>query len=491
MSLSTNSQRRALLGASLSILLAACTTVGPDFQRPGAPVAQGYAMSGDAAPDMARLDPDKAASGPWWTALGSAQLDQVIRQAIKDSPTLDEADATLRQARSALAQARGEAGPQADLNAGVHRERANLQAFGFTGFGDVQLENPTFSLYSVGGGIGYDLDLFGGERRRLEGAAARTEAQARRADAAYLSLTANVALQAVTIATLQAQIEATEQMIAADEANIELVRKANALGGSTSTARVAAQSQLEQDRTLLPPLHAQLAAARHALAVLVGHAPADWTAPDFRLADLNLSAPTPVALPSQLVRRRPDILAAEADLHAATADIGVATADLYPKIRLTASVAQGSLKPADLFSYDASGWDLGAGLTAPLFNGGALKARRQQAREAATAASARYQQTVLTAFAQVADALSALSADEESFAAHTRSLAQADETLRLARVAYERGGGAFLGVLDAQRRVNESQSSLARARGQRLADTVRLFAATGADWRSASDGLTD
>ncbi|WP_374656738.1 efflux transporter outer membrane subunit [Phenylobacterium sp.] len=483
MSLSTRS--RALAGAGLSLLLAACTTVGPDFVRPETTGASGYAMAGDAAPAQVRLDPVAAAAGPWWTAFGSTQLDQVIGQALTGSPTLAEADATLRQARSALAQARGEAGPQADLNAGVHRERANLQAFGFTGFGEVQLENPTFSLYSVGGGVGYDLDLFGGERRRIEGAAARAQAQARRAEAAYLSLTANVALQAVTIATLQAQIEAVHQMIAADEANVELVRKAGALGGSTSTAKVAAQAQLEQDRALLPPLEGQLAAARHALAVLVGHAPADWTAPDFRLADLKLANAVPVALPSELARRRPDILAAEADLHAATADIGVATADLYPKIRLSASITQGALKPGNLFSYDASGWDLGAGLTAPLFNGGALKARRQQAREAAVASSARYRQTVLTAFAQVADALSALAADEAAIAARQRSQVQADETLRLAKVAFQQGGGTFLDVLDAQRRAHEASSALARAQGQRLADAVRLFAAVGADWRGA------
>ena len=146
MSLSTRSRRRALLGASLSILLTACATVGPDFRSPDAPAARGYAMAGDAAPEAARLDPATAASGPWWSALGSPELDAVIRQAIAGSPTLAEADATLRQARSALAQARGEAGPQADLSGGVHRERANLQAFGFTGFGDVQLENPTFTL---------------------------------------------------------------------------------------------------------------------------------------------------------------------------------------------------------------------------------------------------------------------------------------------------------------------------------------------------------
>lgn len=488
MSPSNNLRRPAALLASISLaaMLTACATVGPDFKQPEAPATGAYAMAGDAAPVEARLDAASAASGPWWTALGSPALDAVVRQALADSPTLVEADATLRQARSALAQARGEAGPQADLNGGFNRERANLQAFGFTGFGDVQLSNPTFNLYSVGGGITYDLDIFGGERRKLEGSAARLEAQARRTDAAYLSLTANVALQAVTIATLQAQIDAVEEMIADDEANLDLVRKANALGGSTRTAKVAAQTQLEADRALLPPLRGQLSAARHALAVLVGKAPGDWAAPEFKLADMGLSTAIPVTLPSELVRRRPDILAAESDLHAATADVGVATADLYPKIGLSASIAQGSLKPEDLFSYDASGWNLGVGLTAPLFNGGALKAKRQQAREGAVIASARYQQTVLTAFSQVADALSALAADDEAITAQQRVAEQADEHLRLAKLAFQNGGGAFLDVLDAQRSSHDAQSSLARAKGQRLADAVRLFAATGADWRQAS-----
>ncbi|MBO9709548.1 MAG: efflux transporter outer membrane subunit [Caulobacter sp.] len=471
--------------ASLAALVSACTTVGPNFQRPDAPATADYAAKGDAAPAAARLDAAPAAvQGPWWEALGSPKLDAVIRQALVDSPTLAEADATLRQSQAALAQARGAAGPQVDGTAGFNRERANLQAFGFTSFGDVTLSNPTFSLYSVGGSVGYDLDLFGGRKRRIESQAARVEAQARRSDAAYLSLTSNVALQALTIATLNAQIDAVRQMIAADEANIGLVRRANALGGSTATAKVSAQSQLEADRALLPPLEGQLAAARHALALLVGKAPADWTAPDFTLTELNLQGSAPVALPSTLVRKRPDILAAEADLHAATAEIGVATADLYPDIKLTASLTQGALKPGDIFSYDASGWNLGAGLTAPIFNGGALKARRQAAREEATAASARYQQTVLSAFAQVADALSALAADEAGLAAYDRSRAQADESLRLARVAFDRGGGTMLEVLDAQRRTHEIQSAQVRAQGQRLVDVVRLFAATGADWRS-------
>ena len=486
--MSPNTRRLAALACSVSltVLVGACTTVGPNFAQPDAPKTAGYAAKGEPTPPEARLDTAAAATGPWWTALGSPALDATIRQALADSPTLAEADATLRQSQSALAQARGAAGPQVDATLGLNRERANLQSFGFTSFGDVTLSNPTFSLYSVGGSVGYDLDLFGGNKRRLESASAHVEAQARRSDAAYLTLTANVALQALTIATLNAQIAAVNQMIAADQANIDLVHKANALGGSTATARVSAQSQMEQDRGLLPPLQGQLAAARHALSLLVGHAPADWTAPEFTLAELNLVAPVPVALPSTLVRKRPDILAAEADLHAATADIGVATADLYPDIKLTAALTQGALKPQDIFSYDASGWNLGAGLTAPIFNGGALKARRQQAREAAVASLARYQQTVLTAFAQVADALSALAADDDALAAYGRTEAQAGESLRLARVAYDKGGGTLLEVLDAQRRVHEVTASRVRAQGQRLADAVRLFAASGADWRTAA-----
>jgi NodT family efflux transporter outer membrane factor (OMF) lipoprotein len=468
---------------SVAVLASGCTTVGPNFERPAAPATAGYTAPGEAAPALGNKS-----VGPWWTAFNSPELDAVIRQALADNPSLAEADATLAQAQSALAQARGQAGPQASASAGVNRQRANLQAFGFTSFGDVTLSNPTFNLYSVGADVGYDLDLFGGKRRGIEGAAARAEAEGWRADAAYLSLTANVAMQAATIASLQGQIAAVERMIEADRSTIELVRKANALGGSTALAKVSADSQLEQDRQLLPPLQGQLAQARHALALLVGRAPADWTVPDFSLERMTLPGATPAELPSTLVRKRPDILAAEADLHAATADIGVATADLYPNIKLNASIIQGALKAGDIFSYDASAWDLGAGLTAPLFNGGALKARRQQAREAAKAASARYQITVLTAFGQVADALSALSADQALIDANDRAAAQAGERLRLARVAYRGGGGTLLEILEAQRTLGTLGVDKARAQGQRVTDAVRLYVASGADWRSASSG---
>lgn len=482
---STDALRGLLLACAAALTLAGCTTVGPDFVRPATPTAQGYAMGGDTAVASVRLAPLAAGRGAWWSAFASDGLDRTIRQALADSPTLAEADARLTASREALVQARGGGLPQVEATGGVKRQHANLQSFGFSDFGGVSLSNPTFTLYSIGSAVRYDLDLFGGERRRVEGAQARVEAESRRAEAAYLTLTANVALQAVTIATLTDQIAATQRMIEADQANIELVHKAIALGGSTAGARTEAEKQLQEDLALLPPLQAELAAARHALSQLVGKAPGEWAAPGFSLAELELSGPVPVALPSDLVRQRPDILAAEADLHAATADVGVATADLYPKLSLTGSFAQGALKPTDLFSYDASGWDFGAGLTAPLFDGGILKSRKRAVQSAALAADARYRQTVLTAFVQVSDALQALAADDAMIAVQTRSRSQADENLSLVRQAYDRGGDTMASVHDAERRCGEVASDLARARGQRLADAIRLIAAAGGDWRAA------
>jgi outer membrane protein TolC len=162
--MSPNTKRFAALAASVSlaVLAGACTTVGPNFAQPEAPKASGYAAPGEATPAEARLDAT-ASAGPWWTAFGSPVLDATIRQALADSPTLAEADATLRQSQSALAQARGAAGPQVDATAGVNRERANLQAFGFTSFGDVTLEQPDLQPLFGGRRVGYDLDLFGGE----------------------------------------------------------------------------------------------------------------------------------------------------------------------------------------------------------------------------------------------------------------------------------------------------------------------------------------
>ncbi|MGA0599107.1 efflux transporter outer membrane subunit [Caulobacter sp. KR2-114] len=464
----------AILGAGL----AACTTVGPNFQPPEAPKAGGYAMAGDRATPVAVLTPEQRVLGPWWRALGDPQLDAVMTQALADNQTVAEAEANLAKAREQATGVEGSLKPQVDAKANAARERINIQSFGFTGF-----PNPTINLFSIGGDVSYDLDLFGGGRRSVEEARARVDLQGERADAAYLSLTGNVAMQAVRIAVLREQIATVQAIVADDRTNIDIIRKAEAAGGEPQSATVGGRAQLAADLALLPPLNQQLAEARHALAALVGKAPAEWSAPDFALAGFVAPASVPVSLPSDLVRRRPDILAAEADLHAATADIGVQTAKLYPDVRLTADLTQSALTPDKLFSWDATGYTLAAGVTAPVFHGGTLKANRRAAEAEARASLARYRQTVLTAFTQVADVLSALANDDERLKAVALAQSTAEANLKDARSAYTIGGGPYVDIITAQRRLNTVRRDLLDAQAQRLGDMVKLFTATAADWR--------
>ncbi len=459
--------------------LAACTTVGPNFQRPAAPAAGGYAMAGDKAAPIAVLTPDQRAAGPWWQAMGDPQLNEVMTLALAGNQTVAEADANLAKARDQAAGVAGTLKPQVDAKGSAQRERINIQSFGFTGF-----PNPTLNLYSVGGDVSYDLDLFGGGRRGVEAARARVDLQSERADAAYLSLTGNVAMQALRIAMVREQIGTVQAIIADDQRNIDIVRKAEVAGGEPASATVGGRAQLASDMAQLPPLNQQLAEARHALAALVGRSPAEWSAPDFALSGFSIPAGVPVSLPSELVRRRPDILAAEADLHAATADIGVATAKLYPDVRLTADLTLTALSPEKMFSWNSTGYSLGAGVTAPIFHGGTLRADKRAAEDEARASMARYRQTVLTAFTQVSDVLSALANDDERLKAVALSQSAAEANLKDARSSYTLGGGPFVDVVTAQRRLNTVRRDYVDAQAQRLSDIVKLFTATAADWRT-------
>lgn len=472
---------RFIGAAACALALAGCKTVGPDFHTPAGPqgaAAGGYAMAGDPIAAGVRLDPDARALGPWWQAFGSPELDQTIRAALADSPTIAEANATLERYQAEARAARGAQLPQVDATAGAQRERINTQAFGFSGF-----PSPTINLYSVGATVSYDLDLFGGKRRATEAAQARAEAAARQADAAYLTLTGNVAAQAMRVAGLRAQIAAMEAVVADDQRTIDMVRAAERAGGAAPSAATGATAQLAEDEAAIPPLQRQLAEARHQLALLTGKSPAEWTAPDFDLARFTAPAEIPVSLPSTLVHRRPDILAAEAELHEATARVGVAVANQYPDIKLSANLTQSATELQNLFDYNATGWNMLGGVAAPLFHGGALRAERTAAEAEARASLARYQQTVLRAFTQVSDVLAALATDESQIAALAKAQATAEASVSDAEAAYRLGGGPLIDVVDARRRLSRARRNLAEAQARKFADMVQLYAATAADWR--------
>ncbi|HEY1425078.1 MAG TPA: efflux transporter outer membrane subunit [Caulobacteraceae bacterium] len=478
--------RTRLLGGAVAAALAlasglgGCKAVGPDFQPPAPPATSGYLMQGDATTPTAQLSPDQRPAGAWWKAFGSADLDRVMDQALTGNQTVSQANASLERLRQLAIATAGAQQPQVDFTGSLAGERINIASLGFSGF-----PNPTLGLYSLGLNVNYDVDVFGGLRRNTEAARAQAEAQARQADAAYLTLTGQTATAALQIATSRAQIIAAQQAVTDDERLIDVVRQAEGAGGEAPSATVGVRAQLAQDEALIPPLRAQLMQARHMLAQLVGQAPADWTAPDFDLSGFASPPEVPVSLPSALVRRRPDILAAEANLHVATAQIGVATAALYPDIKLSANITQTAIPPANLVTYGASGWTLAAGLTQPIFNGGKLKAQQRAAIAEANAAEAQYRGTVLAAFTQVADVMSTIAEDEAELKALDAAVDAAAAALRDDEAAFRLGGGALLPVITDQRNLNLARRARAMAEGKRLADIASLYVATAADWRQA------
>jgi NodT family efflux transporter outer membrane factor (OMF) lipoprotein len=353
---------------------------------------------------------------------------------------------------------------------------AQRTRIGATVFGSQAKDFPSFSAYAGGVEVSYDLDLFGGTRRRIERAGAQAQYQVALRDAAALSISGNVVLQALQIASLSEQIQVVEVIVADDERMLRLIQAANRAGAVSQMDVLSAQSQTDHDRTLLPPLRQQLDVSRDALAILVGEAPADWHAPDFNLRQMTLQNEIPAALPSELVHRRPDIAAAEAQLHAAGASVGIATADLYPHLTLDGTIGREGLLGG---GPSETAWNVIGGLAAPIFHGGALSAERRAAVQDYQAAFGAYRETVLEAFGQVADVLQALKNDSEALSTQQRALESARASLDLTRQGYQGGNAGYVQVLDAQRLHQEAQLGTVQAETQRRVNAVKLLLAAG------------
>jgi NodT family efflux transporter outer membrane factor (OMF) lipoprotein len=461
-----------LLSIFAASLLVGCVA-GPDFRAPAAPAVTAYTATPTAAEGSA-AEAAGAAPAPtdWWTLLGSPKLNALIGDSVQGNRELAAAQATLVQAQELSYAASGARYPQIAFDASAGRDK-----YGAAFLGPEKL--PPFNFFSLGPTLNFALDTSGAVRRTIEEQQALTEAQQDQVDQTYLMLTGNVALQALAIAATHAQIGTVNALIADDSENLRLVLTAQQAGSATEVDRLNAASQLANDQTLLPPLEQQLHIAQHALSVLMGRYPADWTAPDFELEDFVVPDHVPLALPAELVHRRPDIRAAEAQLHAATAAVGVAAANLYPQITLSASASLESTTLGQLFNASSAAGSLAGNLAAPLFDHGALRARRRAAAAAARAALDTYEQTVLHAFAQVADQLEALDQDAALNQAQQQALAVSGKNLALTRESYADGYTGILQVLEAERLNQRAQLGLVQARVGRYEDTMRLLLALG------------
>ncbi|TVT79848.1 efflux transporter outer membrane subunit [Pseudomonas sp. H3(2019)] len=463
-------QFQTTVGAVSALMFLSACTVGPDYKAPAQSLSQHYDQQaeqrlGEGGNKVAEqhIELGKKVSGDWWSAFHSPKLDKVVRRAIDGNLELVAADATIRQAASSVAAAEGALYPQVDFGAQAGRQRTHNGP------------EPTVSnVYAIGPRVGFDLDAFGGTKRLVEQKEAFTSLQKHRYEAAYLTLTGDVASQALLVASANAQMEAVEKLLANDAKNLELVRMAHTNGTTTQIDVSLAETRLAQDRTLLPPLAQQRDSARHALSILTGKGPGDWTAPDFNLAEFVLPSNVPVSLPSEMAHDRPDVLQAEAELHMASAAVGVATANLYPHVTLSASLAQ-----AASGNGGAALWSLAAGLAGPIFDGGTLKAERQAAVDGYKATLAGYQQTVIQSFGQVADTLQAINHDSEENLAQEDALRAAETSFRLNQQAYAQGENSILQVLEAERAYEQALLGRIRVKTAQYLDTVRLYVALG------------
>ena len=480
---------------------------GPNYVPPPAPRGAFYApgtlpVRTASAPGLAggaqRLDVGADLEGDWWRLFRSSALDALVARALARNPSLQAAQATLLQARETAQAQRGGFFPTISAAFGYTHQRFSSGGFGATGASNTGANSGSggssalnsfipasnvFDLWNAGLNVSYTVDAWGGVRRGVEQAVAQAEYQRFALEAAYLTLTSNVVAAAIAEASLRAQIHATEDVVRAEEDGVKIVTAQLNAGAVTRSVYLQQQAQLLSTEATLPPLQSALAQERTVLGAYVGAFPNQPIGADFDLADLTLPRDLPVSLPSRLVAQRPDIRESAAQLHAATAALGVASANMLPQIVLSGSYGSDGLVLGQLFSGPAAlAYSIGAGLTQPLFEGGTLLHQKRAAAAALAAASATYRETVLNAFANVAEALQALRYDANALKVADDAARAARESLRLQQVQYGAGSVTYLAVLTAEQTDQTALITLAKARAARYADTVALFQALGGGW---------
>jgi NodT family efflux transporter outer membrane factor (OMF) lipoprotein len=481
----TISAPKLALVVAATVAASACA-VGPDFKTPPAPATSHYTRAPEptgtvAAPGASGVaqtfSSERDIPADWWTLYHSSALDDLVRQALTDSPTVQAAQATLLTAVETWKANRGGLLlPAVDASGTAVRQKEPGAAFGQPG------SSFLFNLFDASVGVTYRLDLFGASRRQVEGFRAQADYERWQFEAARLTLSTNVVTTAVNIASLHAQIGALTDIIASEREQLKVVQRQFDAGATSRSDVLAQQTQVAQNEALLPGLDKQLAQAQHRLAVLVGRTPDDATVPDFTLDQLTLPAELPLSVPAKLVRQRPDVQAAEAQLHEATALLGVATANMYPQLNLTGSIGSETVQASDLFKTGTAAWNVGGSLTAPLFHGGELLSLKRAARADLDRATAEYREAVLAALQDVADTLRALEADARTLQADQVTETDAQDTLNMTKLQYKVGGVSYLTLLNAERVYLEARQSRVQAQAARYADTAALFQALGGGW---------
>ncbi|HEV3019859.1 MAG TPA: efflux transporter outer membrane subunit [Burkholderiaceae bacterium] len=460
-----------LAGLPVALLLAACA-VGPDYVRPAMQLPVGYKEDPNWKP--AQPSDDKMPSA-WWKVFDDGQLDTFALEVATANQDVRVAEANYRQADALARQAFDTLFPVVNLNA------SSVRSQGSSGSTASRSARPT-TFNSITLSTSWELDLWGGLRRSLEQAQASAQASASDLAATTLSLQGQLVSDYLSLRVADEQRRLLEDAVQDYEKSLQLTESRYRAGVAARSDVSQAQAQLEATRAQAIDVRISRAQLEHAIAILIGKAPADVSI-DSQPYKLQFPE-VPAQLPATLLERRPDVAAAERRAAAANAQIGVATAAFFPTVSLDVTGGFSAPSHASLFSTPARVWSLGPTLAQKLFDSGARFAARDQAVAGWDAASATYRKTVLTALQSVEDSLASLRILAQEAVVEAAAVKAAQESLALTISQYKGGTVSYLNVITAQTTELTSRQNALTIDGRRAAATVQLIQALGGGWEA-------
>ncbi|HTV85827.1 MAG TPA: efflux transporter outer membrane subunit [Dyella sp.] len=474
--------RARRLGAFALLVLCNGCSVGPNYQRPDVPTPDRFTRATrpgavDSAPKVpdAQHFVEEAVPRDWWTAFNSPALNDLVQRAFAHNPTIDAAQAALRQAQEDVAAQRASYFPTLQASYSPSRNRNAVGTISPT----LTSGQTYYTLHTAQLTVGYVPDVFGLNRRTVESLRAQADMQRYELDATYLTLAANVVNTTLQEASLREQIKAAKATIDANVRTLSILEQQAKVGGATGLDVAAQAAAVAQARQALPALQKQLEQTRDALAVLIGEPPSQIGPTQVDLATLHLPATLPLSLPAEAIRQRPDVLAADAQVHAAYAEVGIAVANRLPQFALSAQYGGSSTQFSQMFADDNVFWSLTGTVSQTLFDFGALKHHQRAAEAALDQAKAQYRNVVLTAFQNVADTLYALDEDSKALAAATEAETATRKTRDITEKQLHLGQVNAPTLLAAEEAYQQAVIARVQAATARYTDTVALYQALG------------
>lgn len=470
--------RYRLSSIAVTALLTACA-VGPNYRRPAAPVPTRFKEAEGWKP----AEPRQAASDTrWWSIYHDPLLDSLERQIDVSNQTLKQSEAAWREAVAVANAAGAQLFPTLDLDASVTRSSTGTGSLSSTVPSSVRA--PTFNVFSLSAAASWDLDLWGKIRRTIESDVATAKASEDELAGARLSAQATLATDYVELRLTDEQKQLLEDTVTAYQRSLQITQNQYKAGIVAKTDVITAETQLEGAQSQLIGLGVQRAQLEHAIAVLIGRPPAEFSIKPAKLGDTVPVVPT--GLPSALLERRPDIATAERQMAAANAQIGVAVAAYFPDLTLSGSYGAESTMTKSLFSAPSIAWSAGGTAAETLLDFGARRYQVQEARAAYDAAVANYRQTVLAAFQQVEDELAALRILEQEYKVAEETVKSANHAVELYINQYKAGTVAYTSVVTAQATALTDAQTALTIRQSRLVASITLIQALGGGWTTST-----